>query len=946
MPHAHSSYGSLRWDAVSLFFVGLSCAALLAGVFNLADGLFNPQTDPDLELTDTPVGVKIVAVTDGSAAERAGLQAGDRLLDVNDQEVSRALVAANRVASQPPGTSISMIVERAGERLPVEFTTSGAESTLHTRLYLWLVGLAFLVSGTLLMLQRRRSGLVPYYLLSLTAWLALALSHSGQASTFDWSIYWLDTAARCWLPALALHCALLYPRPLLSRSARVPAAFLLHGFAGVLLAVPVWLVGFGGAYRFENPIGALEASDRLQLLYLAVGLGGAAVSLVAQRLRLRERIVRRQLQWIEYGCAASLAPFVLFYLLPAGLGSRIGPWHSLALLPLGVLPVACSVALARKRLADLEVILKRGVVLTAYTLAAVACYLAVYLALRVLLGSWSQLPEQLPVLLAVVTAAALTPALRERIHTQVDRLFYLDKYDYRRTLIEFSRELNSERNELPAVLERFLERVAQTLEVAHAAVLVRGDAGRFTPSARLPQTSDTPLPHLDEASELMGTLARREQLDLAETDSLEGPAAWLAAEFEHLIPMKVKGRMVALLAVGARTSGSSLTREDLQLLVTVSGHAAMAIEGARLYGEIERKVEEVEKLRALSDGILQSSSIGILVVAPGGTLYRANSAAAQLLGESLVGALAAERLPAPVLELLAGDEDGRAMGVRRLYRVPVDTVSGRRIINASVAPLQLPEVGEGASVVTIDDVSERVELEEKLLQNERLASIGLLAAGVAHEVNTPLTGICSYVQILLSEMERSDYRAEVLRKVESQAFRASDIVKGLLNFARGGAQSFAPTDLNAVIEESIALFEPHLRNTHTHLQCDLAPDLPPVWGIRREIQQVVVNLLLNARDAMPRGGRIRISTRQVEARVEMQISDTGRGIPAKNLKRIYDPFFTTKGVGKGTGLGLSVTYGIVRKHSGNIDVRSAPECGTVFTVSLPDADKAVRSITH
>ncbi len=946
MSHTRSSYGSLRWDTVSLFFVGLSCAALLAGVFNLTDGLFNPHSDPGLELHDTPVGVKIIAITDGGAAERAGLQAGDRLLDVNDQEVSSALVAADRITSQPPGTSMSLSVERAGETLAMEFTTSGVESALHTRLYLWLVGLAFLVSGTLLMLQRRRNGLVPYYLLSLTAWLALALSHSGQASMFDWSIYWLDTAARCWLPALALHCALLYPRPLVSRGTRVPAAILLHGFAGALLAVPVWLVGFGGAYRFENPVGALEASDRLQLLYLAVGLGGAAVSLVAQRLRLRERVVRRQLQWIEYGCAASLAPFVLFYLLPAGLGARIGPWHSLALLPLGVLPVTCSVALARKRLADLEVILKRGVALIAYMLAAVACYLAVYLALRALLGSWSQLPEQLPMLLAVVTAAVLTPALRERIHTQVDRLFYLDKYDYRKTLIQFSRELNSERNELPAVLERFLERVAQTLEVARAAVLVRGEGGRFTPNVRLPRANDTPLPHLDEDSELMGALAWREQLDLTETDALEGTATWLAAGFEHLIPMKVKGRVVALLTVGARTSGSSLTREDLQLLVTVSGHAAMAIEGARLYGEIERKVDEVEKLRALSDGILQSSSIGILVVAPGGTLYRANSAAAQLLGGSLVGALAAERLPAPVLELLAGNEDWRAMGVRRLYRVPVDTVNGRRTINASVAPLELPEVGEGASVVTIDDVSDRVELEEKLLQNERLASIGLLAAGVAHEVNTPLTGICSYIQMLLSDMERSDHRADVLRKVESQAFRASDIVKGLLNFARGGAQSFAPTHLNEIIEESVALFEPHIRNTQTRLECDLAPDLPAVWGIRREIQQVVVNLLLNARDAMPRGGRIRISTCQVETHIELQISDTGRGIPAENLKRIYDPFFTTKGVGKGTGLGLSVTYGIVHKHSGNIDVRSAPERGTVFTVSLPDADQAVRSITH
>jgi signal transduction histidine kinase len=936
----------LRWDTTSLVFLGLSCCALLTGLFNLADGFLNPQADSGLGLRNTARGVEISTVVADSAAGRAGLEVGDRLLAVDGNDVPSAFLSADLLASLPQDRTVVLSIERSGEVLPVKLTPGRVSSALHSRLYLWLVGLAFLVSGTLLMLQRRRAGLVPYYLLSLAAWLALALSHTGRASAFDWSVYWLDTAARCWLPALALHCALLYPRPLVSRSSRLPVAAALHGFSAVLLALPLWLVGGGAAYRFADPVGALEATDRLQLLYLALGLGGAAAALVVQRLRQRESLVRRQLRWIEYGCAASLAPFVLFYLLPAGLGAQTGPWHSLALLPLGVLPVSCSVALARKHLADLEVILKRGVALTAYSLAVVACYLAVYMALRAFLGSWSALPEELPMLLAVVTAAALTPALRERIHTQVDRLFYLDKYDYRKTLIQFSRELNSERNDLTVLLERFLGRVVQTLEVVQAAVLLRDEAGNFTPSARVTRVASTPLPELAADSSLLKALSQREQVDLTEAEELDGSADWSLAGFEHLVPMKVKGRVVALLGVGSRAGGSSLTREDLQLLVTVSGHAAMAIEGARLYGEIERKVDEVDKLRALSEGILQSSSIGMLVVAPGGTLYRANGAAARLLGGGLEGARAAERLPAPVLELLSASGDRRSGGVRRLYRVPVETAHGRRIINATVAPLHLPEVGAGASVVTLDDVSERVELEEKLLQNERLASIGLLAAGVAHEVNTPLTGICSYVQMLLSEFEPSEQHTDLLRRVESQAFRASDIVKGLLNFARGGEQSFAPTDFNAAIEEAIALFAPHLRNTSTRIECDLAPGLPPVWGIRREIQQVIVNLLLNARDAMPRGGRIRISTRQVAAGVELQISDTGHGIPADHLHRIYDPFFTTKGVGRGTGLGLSVTYGIVRKHSGSIDVHSAPERGTVFTVSLPEADRAVRALTH
>jgi hypothetical protein len=933
------------WDAVSFVCLSVSCLALALGALNLGDGLMSPEVETGTSLIDTASGVRVAELAVAGAGERAGLEPGDRILTLDGEPVAGALQTADHLWKSSPQAPVLLEILREGRKLELSYAPSQRGRDLHPRLYLWLVGLAFLVSGTLLILQRRRAGLLPYYLLSLTAWALLAFSHTGRASALDWTIYWLDTAARCLLPALAVHCALLYPRPLVSRRARVALAGLAYGGAALLLGCALWLVGAGAAYRFTDPVAALEACDRLQLLYLALGLGAAAVALALHRLHHQDRLALRQLKWVEWGTAVALAPFIIFYLLPAGLGLEVGPWHSLALLPLGLLPVTCSVALARRRLSDLEVLLKRGVVLAANSLVVAACYLAFLFVLRATLGKWAALPNKVPMLLAVIAAAALYPGLRERINARVDRLFYLDKYDYRKTLIQFSRELNSER-ELPAVLERFLERIVQTLEVARAAVFLSDVSGEFTVRAESPPREEPLRLRLGGRSPLAALLQGSDHLPLVEAEAPAAAVEWAAAGFEYLLPLKVKGEIVALLAVGARTGGSSLTREDLQLLVTVSGHAAMAVEGARLYSEIKRKVDEVEKLRALSDGILQSSRIGILVVAPGGDIYCANEAAQRLLGAPLAGARAQEHLPRPILDLLAAEGSGASDGVRRLYRLPVEVGRGRRVINATAAPLQLPEVGSGASVLTLDDVTERIELEEKLLQNERLASIGLLAAGVAHEVNTPLTGICSYIQMLLSDMEASDTRATVLRKVESQAFRASDIVNSLLNFARGGDQAFAPTDLNSAVEEAIALFEPHLHNTRIQIERDLAPALPPVWGIRREIQQVVVNLLLNARDAMPRGGRIRLSTRQTPAGVEMQIADTGRGIPPEHLQRIYDPFFTTKGVGKGTGLGLSVTYGIVRKHSGSIDVHSAPDSGTIFTISLPSGEETARVVTH
>ncbi len=932
------------WEIVSLLCLALSVAALVLGALNLMDAVMSPAVEPGLRLAEGGPGGRVAAVEPGGAGERAGLRPGDRLLSLGGRPLSSALEAGERLWQIDPRSPARLTLERAGERLEVDYAPSHSALDLHPRLYLWVVGLAFLVSGTLLILQRRRAGLFPYYLLCLAAWTVLSLSHTGRASLLNWTVYWLDTAGRCFVPALAVHCALLYPRPLASRRTRLALAALSYSLSGLLLATSVWLVG-GGAHRFLDPIAAVESLDRLHLLYLAAGLGISAIALALHRRQHRDRLALLQMKWVEWGTAAALAPLILFYLLPAGLGMEMGPGNAAALLPLAFLPITCSVALARRRLTDLEVLLKRGIVMVATCLAILACYLLFYKALRETLGTWAALPSKLPMLMAVVAAAALYPGLRERIHAQVDRLFYLDKYDYRKTLIQFSRDLNSERA-LPAVVERFLDRVVQTLEVARAALLLRGEPDDFKALAEHPRGSSPAVPSLRAGEPLAALLQGADYLPLVDPDIHPAAAQWTSAGFEHLVPMKVKGSLVALLAVGPKSGGASLTREDLQLLVTVSAHAAMAVEGARLYEEIRRKVEEVDKLRALSDGILQSSRVGILVVAPGGAIYRANEASEALLGAPLGGSPAAQRLPRPVLDLLSDETSAPSDGVRRLYRLPVEGPRGRRVVNVTAAPLHLPEVGSGATVLTLDDVTERMELEEKLVQNERLASIGLLAAGVAHEVNTPLTGISSYIQMLLAEMDSTDSRAGILRKVEKQAFRASDIVNSLLNFARGGDQTFHPTDLNATVEEAIALFEPHLRNTRIHIERDLVSPSPCVWGIRREIQQVVVNLLLNARDAMPRGGHIRVGTRYTPSGVELQIADSGRGIAPEHLQRIYDPFFTTKGVGRGTGLGLSVTYGIVRKHSGSIDVDSAPERGTVFTISLPSAEEPARALAH
>jgi signal transduction histidine kinase len=187
----------------------------------------------------------------------------------------------------------------------------------------------------------------------------------------------------------------------------------------------------------------------------------------------------------------------------------------------------------------------------------------------------------------------------------------------------------------------------------------------------------------------------------------------------------------------------------------------------------------------------------------------------------------------------------------------------------------------------------------------------------------------------MNELPPSDPRSEILRKIERQTFRAASIVHNLLNFTRDGAGVAEMIRVRDLVDESVALFEPQLRGRNVQLETAVEEGLPPVRGERGKLQQVLLNLLANARDAVEGGGRISVRTGHAGERVFLEVSDDGVGIAEEDLRRIFDPFFTTKGRGKGTGLGLSISYGIVREHDGAMQVESVPGEFTRFRVELP-----------
>jgi signal transduction histidine kinase len=296
------------------------------------------------------------------------------------------------------------------------------------------------------------------------------------------------------------------------------------------------------------------------------------------------------------------------------------------------------------------------------------------------------------------------------------------------------------------------------------------------------------------------------------------------------------------------------------------------------------------------------------------------------------------------LRQVLGNDRWRLKEIRNIYKIHTSTFSGQPLVlNIAIAPLQDSQEQTGALIV-LEDVTSRVSLEEQLQQREKLSSIGLLAAGVAHEVNTPLTGVSSYTQMLLSMLPQADPKHALLQKVRRQAERATHIVNNLLNFSRtGDATEFTELNISRVLDDTLQLLEPQLRGNQIEIVKSYDDESPPVFGNSGKLQQVFTNLLLNARDAIPSGGSIKIATLPTDDdSLTIEVSDSGIGIAPENVAKIYDPFYTTKGVGRGTGLGLAVSYGIVQEHSGHISVESTPGHGTIFRITLPTVNVRAR----
>jgi PAS domain S-box-containing protein len=377
-------------------------------------------------------------------------------------------------------------------------------------------------------------------------------------------------------------------------------------------------------------------------------------------------------------------------------------------------------------------------------------------------------------------------------------------------------------------------------------------------------------------------------------------------------------RTIAVIGLGRTLGGDFLSSEDVELLESLASYIGIALQNASLYARLEEKIAEFERLKEFNENIVESINVGIFAIDLEDRIESWNAQMEAMYAFSRSEAIGQELgsvFPSEFIDAIEGFRSDQS--VHHLYKFRLTTRAGElRTANIAIAPLLSRDFVPVGRIVLVDDITERVTLESQLAQADKLSSIGLLAAGVAHEINTPLAVISSYAQMLAKQLRGDARLGPVLDKITQQSFRAAEIANGLLNFSRTSTTEFRSTDLNQVIRDTLSLLEHQFKTAQILVDLELVEELPPIHGNPGKLQQATL----------------------ANGHVEAVVSDSGSGIAPEHLKRIYDPFFTTKNVlgGKrGTGLGLSVSYGIIQEHAGKIQVESAIGSGTTFHLEFP-----------
>jgi len=902
----------LRWSLLGLFL-----ALLLPIGFSAARKLASTGQSGIL-LTPEESGFH---VRSAGTAEAAGLKAGDLLLLVDGVE-ARGLADPVRALE---GGERELTVLRDGQLIRLKGRVG--PSPWDTRyILLLLVGGAFLVAaGVVLRTAPHEADPASAFLFAGFAFSAAATLVITPAPPYDAlfrAVTLFEDVARAFLPAFLLAFVFRFPR----RTARVPAAlFFGPAFGLALFSLATYL---NPPARDVDAVPLVLRLDRLQQAALVLGIVVAVARLVSLATRRLDLLAEKQVRFLLAGTAGGLLPVALLDLLPRLLGAPIPVVSSFSVVPLVLVPVSFLAALTRYRLWDVDILTRETVALLGAAFLGAGLFS---------LAQVVDLGDVLPGIPygrgLVETGAGLLIALtffpvRRGLSTALARVQYGERFGEREGLLALVRELSRPRR-LSEIGPLLSKRVMSGLGVPRAMLLLALPDGRLDAA---PLDGGEPLSTDELPPEAASRTTRLSRLAFTERPTV-AVARMRRAGFRTIAPLALSGRLLGLFAVADRGGREPLSGEDVELLETVLASAALAVDHARLYGELEEQAERYRLLKEFHEDVVTGSPAAIAATDEAGRISSVNPAFEKLFGDgegNLAGRLADDVLPEAV------------RSARAPTRVETLLRGEPRVLDVAVSPFPGAREGSPARVWVLSDATELARLEKSLADRDRLSALSNLSAGVAHEVNTPLTGVASFARLLLDETPPDDPRRAVVEKIERQAFRAARLVGSLLDLARGKPRDMAPLDPGELVREACRALEDEVKGRRVALDVDVAAAVPRVLGHGDALVQVLVNLLKNALDAvsLPKAGRegpglVRIAAAQAGESVRFTVEDDGPGLSHEEQAKVFAPFHTTKDRQGGVGLGLAIAGDIIRAHGGSLAVDSSPGQGARFTVSLP-----------
>ena len=904
VPRLMKWFGSALVLALTVATVGLAFLSFARKVDSF--------TRPGFAYERSGGALVVTAVEPDGAAVAAGLKPGDRIITADGQTAGSLPQPDKSLARKPFPHRLLILSGGEVREADLERPRLALDRTY---LFLAFVGFLYLLIGLFTVSRERAGAARIFWALCLCSFAVYVITPAGPHDAL-WKTFLLsEDLYRALLPALLLHFFLVFPRPLaVRRRGLLPLLYLPGALYLALQEAPLLFPGRSAAQSLEN-------ATRLWQAYFAL-FGASALWRLARLLGRRREDAESQMQirWIGLGVAVGLAPFLLLSVFPRILGLASPLLSSLSVIPLVFIPLAFAYAILKWRLWDVEIFVREALATTAAVLLGGMTFVLLNALLDRTLEGMAEAGKNVVAFGSGLVLAALLVPMKRRITGVLEKIQYHDTYRARRALLDIARDFATPRaqEELSAAI---VQRVEDGLHVVPCSFFLFEDrnlsGGEWELLSRRLAGAD--LWRLRGAAFGEGNDPVAERLH--------------AAGYRVFFALRCAGNLVGALGVGHKDGRVPLSSEDEALLTAVMAQAGLAYENARLYGALAERLAEIRDLQQYQESVIRSSSSGIAVIDGDGRLHSVNPAFAAIVGRAeadLVGSSFAEALPG--VELPPAPAEGGENAVESRF-----TGGGEeRTLSVSVSAFR----GDPARrVVLVDDVTGRVRAEKALAERERLASLGVLAAGVAHEVNTPIAGLSSYAQMLLAETAPADPRYPILKKMERQTFRAAHLVNNLLEFARPRPRASVRADLRGVVSNAAESVETTFGKRRLRQESD--GNGGPIWviGDPRELEQVFVNLFTNARDASPDGSEITCRVERNGGSAEVTIADRGAGLPAGSAERLFEPFYSTKKSG-GTGLGLAISRDIVRRHGGEIRLAPRPGGGVEAVVTLPFAASA------